>query len=253
MNAVRGSNKSETKMIQAIQRVLNVPEDGAIGAATMSSIAAKLGAKCWPLTMNIYGAPTIIAEDIVACDPNTGCRNYNNSLSGSFSFNGKPCSILVSNGKTLCSTACHAWLDKPETVLYRLKNGKFGVKKCKYSTELPAGVDWAVGGVGLLDMYDPKEEGFSRFTYGGKTYDYSDVMRKTNHTVIGVKDGLVWLIYVKSMTGAQVNTFIKDKFGLQFSVMLDGGHVAAINGDEPFAKINVSQTQHYLIQGVALK
>ena len=36
----------------------------------------------------------------------------------------------------------------------------------------------------------------------------------------------------------------------ELAVMLDGGHVAAINGAESFAKINTSQAQYYLIQAV---
>lgn len=250
MNTVRGSTASETKMIKAIQRAVGAAEDGLIGTATMSGLAAKVGAACWPVTLRLYGMPCIIARDITACSPRAGCGAYKNSLSGSFSWQQKPISILVSGGKVVCGDACHAWLDRPESVLYRLEDGTFGVRRCKSAGDLPNGVRWAVGGVGLGRMYDPEEEGFCAFVHNGKAYNYSDVLRKTNHTAIGVKNGLVYLVYCRSMTGAQVNAFCRDKLGLMYAIMLDGGHVAAMNGEESFARINAGQTQYYMIQAV---
>lgn len=194
-----------------------------------------------PMTTKLNGMPAIIARDIVVWNPTSGLKNWGNSLSGSFSYQRKPCSILINWGKTVCGSACHAWLGKPETVIYRLKTSEYGIKRCTYATELPNNVQWAVGGLGLLEYYDPKVEGF--------TGAYSDVLRKTNHTVLGIKDDLCHLIYCKSMTGAQVNDFCK-KLGLEMAIMLDGGHVAAINGSESYAKINTSQVQFYAIQGV---
>ena len=38
-------------------------------------------------------------------------------------------------------------------------------------------------------------------------------------------------------------------FGFALAVLLDGGHVAAINGSEEYAKINLKQKQYYAIQG----
>lgn len=242
MNTIKGINNSETKMIKGIQKVLNIVEDGAIGAQTMTEIAVTLGAKCFPLTVKLFFTPVIIANDITICNPRAGTKNYVNSISGSFSYNSLPCSIMVNDGKEINSSACHAFLDKPESVLYRLKNGKFGITRCLYANQLPAGVDWAVGGLGLLDMYNPIAEGFS-----GK---YADVLRKTDHTVLGIKNGMCYLVYCKAMTGIQVNSFCRDKLKLEMAVMLDGGHVASINGEESFARINTSQTQYYLIQGV---
>ena len=61
----------------------------------------------------------------------------------------------------------------------------------------------------------------------------------------------MYLIYIKNKTGAEVNAFCRDKLMLDHAVMLDGGHVAAINGDESFAKINTTQ-QFYMIQGVGV-
>ena len=241
MTSVRGSTKRETKMIKAVQRAVGAAEDGMTGGETMAAVAAKLGADCFPLTLRIYGQPTIIARDIVVCNPMAGLKGYSNSLSGSFSYQKKPCSILVSWGKSVCASACHAWLGKPESVLYRLYSGEFGIQRCMYASQLPDGVKWAVGGMGLLDLYSPKEEGFSG--------QYADVLRRTNHTALGVKGGMVYLIYCAGMTGREVDEHCR-KLGLELAVMLDGGHVAAINGAESFAKINTGQIQYYMIQGV---
>ncbi len=241
MNTIKGSSGSETKLIKAIQKAVGANQDGLIGAQTMVDIAAAQGANCWPLTINLYSQPTIICRDIVACNPGKGCGSFQNSISGSFSYQKKPCSILTNGGKTVCGSACHAWLGKPESVLYRLQSGGFGARRCLSSAELPQNVRWAVGGMGLLELYDPAAEGFSG--------QYADVLRKTNHTVIGAKNGMVYLVYCKSMTGVQVNAHVK-KLGLEHAVMLDGGHVAAINGEESFARINTGQVQYYLIQGV---
>lgn len=200
-----------------------------------------MSTESYPMTMKLDGMPAIIARDIVVCNPKSGLRFYTNSLSGSFSYQRKPCSILVNWGKAICGSACHGWLGKPETVIYRTYDGKIGIKRCVYATELPDDVKWAVGAMGLLEYYDPKVEGF--------TGAYSDVVRDTNHTVFGIKDEMCYLIYCKSMTGAQVNTYC-NKIGLEMAIMLDGGHVAAINGSEKYAKINTSQVQYYMIQGV---
>ena len=96
-------------------------------------------------------------------------------------------------------------------------------------------------------MYEPAKEGYARFRKNGKTYNYSDVLRKTNHTAIGVKDGEVYGLYLANVTGAQVNAYCK-KIGLDMAVMLDGGHVAAINSD--IGKANAYQKQHNIIQFV---
>lgn len=242
MNNIRGSTTSETNMIKAIQKAVGAAQDGIIGTGTMTDLAAKVGAQCWPLTIKLYDMPVIICNDITAFNPGKGCGSFANSLSGSFSYQKKPCSILVNKGQPVYSASCHAHINKPESVLYRLSSGKFGIKRCLSTSALPSGVKWAVGGMGLLDLYDPAAEGF--------TGAYGDVVRLTNHTVLGVKNGLCYLLYCKSMTGAQVNTFVKNKLKLEMAIMLDGGHVAAINGEESFARINTGQVQYYLIQGI---
>ena len=203
----------------------------------------------YPCTVLLEGMPVILAKNVVPFNPNGPLSGWKNTISGGFSASKQPCSILVQDGWAKQKYACHYWYDRPESVIYRLTTGEVGIARVKSTDQLPKCLRWAVGGMGLLGNYDPKAEGFCKLTNAeGKTENFSDVLRDTNHTVLGYKDGLFYLIYCKSMTGAQVNAFA-DKLGLEMAVMLDGGHVAAMNGEEDYAKINLKQAQYYAIQG----
>jgi hypothetical protein len=238
-------------MIKNIQAAIGAKPDGAIGTQTMSDIACRLGAIREPLTLSIYGAPVIIARDILPIStPRTGVSAYANAISGSFTMPQAvgprvPISILISSGKVIRELACHADAGYPEAVLYREINGAFGIALAKDVSELPPGLSWAVGGVGLLAFYDPPGQGFKRIG----SMDFSDVLRSTGHTMIGVKNGHVFLIYCAAMTGQGVNNLAK-LLGLEMAIMLDGGHLAAINGGGSFAKINTGQVQGYIIQAI---
>lgn len=48
MRDVKGSTSEEVRMIRAIQRSVGALDNGWIGNQTLSDIAAKLGADCWP-------------------------------------------------------------------------------------------------------------------------------------------------------------------------------------------------------------
>lgn len=202
----------------------------------------------YPRTVLLEGMPAILAKNIVPFNPDGPLSGWNNTISGGFSASKQPCSILIQDGRVKQRYACHYWYDRPESVMYRLTDGTVGIARVGTTDELPKNVRWAVGGLGLLDNYDPTAEGFCKLTKDGRTENFSDVLRDTDHTVLGYKDGLFHLVYCKSMTGAQVNTFAK-KLGLEMAVMLDGGHVAAINGAEDHAKINLKQKQYYAVQG----
>lgn len=233
MRDVKGSTSEEIRMIRAIQRSVGAVENGWIGNQTLSDIAAKLGADCWPLNVELYGQPAILARDI---DPlNLSGRLPENSISGSFSWQGAPCSILVRGGKVVRGMSCH--YPRPESVLYKTSDGAVRIARVSSAAAL-GNVVWAVGGLGLLDRYDPAAEGF--------TGAYSDVLRKTNHTVLGYKGGMLYGVYCRSMTAQQVNAFCRDKLKLKYAVMLDGGHVAAING--ACNKINTQTRQFYAVR-----
>ena len=51
----------------------------------------------------------------------------------------------------------------------------------------------------------------------------------------------IWSLRILSRTGHDPANLL--------AIMLDGGHVAAINGAESFAKINTGQIQYHMIQG----
>lgn len=244
MNIVQGSTVNEDRLIKGIQAATGALVDGEIGTQTLSDIACCLGAECFPLTLQIYGAPVIIAPNIVpfSAKGKTAAR-YNNCMSGSFLSGTTPCSILVQDGNIVQGVSCHYWDGgHPESVLYRYTNGEFGIQRVKRVSDIPDNTHlrWAVGGLGLLDNYNPTAEGFS-----GR---FSDVLRRTNHTMLGVKNDCCYMVYCANKTAAEVNKFAR-QLGLQIAIMLDGGHVAAINGGESFARINTSQRQYYLIQG----
>ena len=75
---------------------------------------------------------------------------------------------------------------------------------------------------------------------------FSDVLRKTNHTVLGYKGGMLYGVYCKNMTAQQVNAFVRGKLKLEYAVMLDGGHVAAIHA--AVSRINTNQRQYYAVR-----
>ena len=233
MKDVVGSTLEEVRMIKAIQRSVGALENGWIGNQTLSDIAAKLGADCFPLNVELYGQPAILARDI---DPlNLSGRLPENSISGSFSWQGAPCSILVRGGRVVRGMSCH--YPRPESVLYKTADGAVHIARVA-SASLLDNVVWAVGGMGLLGNYNPAAEGF--------TGAFSDVLRKTNHTVLGYKGGMLYGVYCRSMTAQQVNAFVRDKLKLDYAVMLDGGHVAAING--ACSRINTNQRQYYAVR-----
>lgn len=220
-------------MIKAIQRSVGALDNGWIGNQTLSDIAAKLGADCWPLNVELYGQPCIIARDIEPV--NMSGPLPKNAISGSFSWQGQPCSILVRGGKVVRNWSCH--YPRPESVLYKIAGGAVRIARVSSAAAL-GGVVWAVGGMGLLGNYNPAAEGF--------TGRFADVLRKTNHTVLGYKGGLLYGVYCKSMTAQQVNAFVRDKLKLEYAVMLDGGHVAAIHA--AVSRINTNQRQYYAVR-----
>lgn len=242
MKEITGSTSDEKRMIKAIQTATGALANGVIGNQTMSDIAIKLKAECFPLNVQLYGCPTIIAKDI---DPfNLKGPVPKNAISGSFNDGYQPCSILIRNGRAIGWSACH-YNDsqKPETVIYKLNDGTIHCKRVKTVSDSDFPLDdtvWAVGGMGLLDFYDPAAEGFT-----GK---FSDVLRKTNHTVLGYRNGMLYSVYVPNMTAAQINSLCKSKMCFEYAIMLDGGHLAAINAVDD--KRNVAQSQLYVIQSL---
>lgn len=231
---IKGSTAEENRLIKSVQKSLGVKEDGIIGNATFAEIASELCPESFPATLKMYGMPVIVAKDIITFDPNGPLSAFSNTLSGTFTYPRaeKPCSIQYhENTGPLCTSSCHGWLGYPESVIYRKQGGEIDMKRVKSLREIEHPIRWAVGGMGLLSNYNPQAEGFCKFESGGKTYDYSDVLRKTNHTVLGVKGDLLYGVLFKSKTAAEINVYCRDKFKFDMAVMLDGGtDISAFNG-----------------------
>lgn len=243
MKDIYPSTENEKRLFSAWQRAVDSYPNSIVGCQTISDTVIDLGVKeGFPYTLQIYGYPVIIANDLIAWSPNAPISGFKNSMLGSFTYPRAttPCSILINEGHVQYGSACHAFLGKPETVIYKTYDGKIGTKRVLYSTELPNNVKWAVGGMGLLDMYDPEAEGFMG--------SYADVLRKTNHNVLAVKKGKVYGVYYKNMTGQEINAHCRDKMKFEKAILLDGGGLAAINGTEKFAQINTKAKQGYAIQ-----
>lgn len=248
MRAASGTTAEEKRLVCATQAAINEAQDNSVGPATVVSMAILLGAKCWPLTIKLYNCPCIVCEDItpIAAGKKT-VASFPNSISGSFSYNdySGPASILYADGKAARSVSCHYFDTKtPETVIFRRVDGSFGSAKLRTLNDLigyPQNIRWAVGGMGMLDKYNPKAEGFV-----GK---FSDPLRKTAHTVLGVRLGMVYLVYVPNKTGDEVNALCK-ALHFEHAIMLDGGSWAAMNGadTESFSKLNRKKAQCYVIQ-----
>lgn len=242
MNDVKYSTAEEKRLITAIQRAVGALDNGYIGTQTLSDIANAVGAECWPLTVRMYGYPVIIGRDIIPFNPRGDLTRFSCSMLGSFTYPRAttPCSILVNKGQAVCGSACHAFMDKPESVIYKTKSGKVGILRAKYSSELPNDTVTAVGGMGLLGNYDPADEGFSG--------SYADVLRQTNHNVLGFKRGLWYGVYFPKLNGSAINIICRDRFQFEYAILLDGGGLAAMNGNEKFARINEGLQQGYAIQ-----
>ena len=189
-------------------------------------------------------------ENVIVAELANGgaCKNYTNCISGTFQYKNTANAILISNGRVISNTSAHGWLGFPDSVIMCLTDGTIAIDRViGIPEEKLSQVRWAISGMGLLDNYNPAIEGYCKFTQGGKTYDYSDVLRKTHHTALGVKDAKVYGFYLANMTGAEVNAYLKEQ-GMEFGIMLDGGHVAAVHCDDYSA--NASQKQHNIVQFV---
>ena len=244
MNDVKYTTECEKRLIVAWQEVIDAYPNGIVGNQTLLDNAIKLGIKhIFPLTLKIYGYPVIVARDFIPFNPgNKSIAGYANSMLGSFTYPRAktPCSILINNGEVVHGSSCHAFLNKPETVLYKLADGTAGAQRVTYATELPKSVTKAVGGLGLLGSYSPIVEGF--------TGAYADVLRNTAHNVLAYKNGMWYGVYFGGATAQAINTLCIQKFKFEHAILLDGGGLAAINGEEGFAKINTKEKQGYAIQ-----
>lgn len=90
-------------------------------------------------------------------------------------------------------------------------------------TEIKDKIKWAISGISLYPIYNPKAEGF--------TGAYADVLRATKHTAIGFKGNKVYLIASnKSLTLDEFRRgLLNSKIAFDGLINLDGGGSTQMN------------------------
>lgn len=165
------------------------------------------------------------------------CSWYANCLSGTFQYKNVTSSMFCAWGKWKRKSSTHDWLKQPETVIYQNKKGDIRAVRALYASEIKDDVVHAIGGMGLHN-WNPKVEGFV-----GK---YADVLGKNAHTALGHNGKEYIGVYFKSATAEEIKKVMLDELKCNIAILLDGGHIAAINfGD---VKENVNQAQNNMIQ-----
>lgn len=161
---------------------------------------------------------------------------YGDCISGTFQYKNVTSSMFCAWGKWHRKSSTHDWLKQPETVIYQNKRGAVKAQRCLYASEIKDDVVHAIGGLGLHN-WDPNLEGFKG--------DYADVLRNTGHTALG-HNGKEWLgVYVVG-TAKQVRDLMIDVLKCEIAILLDGGHISAINCKEK--QENLKQAQNNMIQ-----
>jgi peptidoglycan hydrolase-like protein with peptidoglycan-binding domain len=208
--------------VRKFQRDYNLVVDGWVGAITQAKINELLQLKDGinSKVETIYYKTTTMTkvkpEDILIVLENKKFLDTTskNIINGTFFWKGNPNGILVSKGKILCGYSSHAYRGYPQSAIY-FDGKNVGVKRITLASELGT-VEWAIGGVGMITPYgySPTKEGFNGA--------YADVLRQTNKTAIGYKDGYIYLIVVPNISHGDLLTLLKE-YGFEIVVSCDGG------------------------------
>jgi len=191
-----------------------------------------------------FGTPLVFASG------GNPTRYYSNTYNGTFSYN-KPISIMVNHGEPICENSCHYAWGFPESVLWIKKDGSHGVSRVQSWKQIKGwqNIVTAIGGVGISNHY-PELEGFSDFKainiWNKRTEhkDFSDVLRRTEHSVVGFKDDL---FFASIMYGTSKEIQVEClKQGFTNCVQLDGGSWASCNTEN--YKHNLDKSQFSLVQ-----
>jgi hypothetical protein len=162
---------------------------------------------------------------------------FTNCVNGTFYMlqgNGKthPTSILYQNGITYQSVADHyKHFGTPQSVYIIYKNNTVDMKRIKNLSELNlTNVKTVIGGLGLRNTldptfrYSPVTEGFKAgYTLKEGWKDFSDVLRKTNHTILGYNKNTnkIYLLVIQNATMAEVLKIISDNtYGEEYHIAL---------------------------------
>lgn len=238
---------AEIQRLKVIQAAQNTPPDGYFGEHTLTMMYLTYNPKDTPIAFSSYNANIIVGKSFLPIHSanKTGVRSYANSISGTFQYRNVTASMFCVNGEWIKKSSTHYWLQAPETVLYITKSGEVKSQRCIQSSEIKDDVLSAVGGMGLHN-WNPDLEWFKRGVWkDGKTYDYSDVLRRTGHTCLGWNGEYFYAVYMIG-TGADCRRMMMDNLKCIYAIMLDGGHLAAIN--TPRATKNTVQIQNNIVQ-----
>ncbi|WP_127725412.1 phosphodiester glycosidase family protein [Anaerosphaera multitolerans] len=148
-----------------------------------------------------------------------------NGMSGTFFWTGSPKDSKLNGGHLVMQDNKELNINGHVTNYNGLKrgvlifDGKNVIFKRIYNikAEYQGNIKWAIGGLSLYPFYNPTAEGF--------TGQYADVLKKTNHSAIGVSNGgKIYLISVKNRTVNEFrNDMLNSKLGFKALINLDGG------------------------------
>lgn len=147
-------------------------------------------------------------------------------------------SILYVDGKTYQDVANHYYdFGTPQSVFIIYKDNTVDLKRINFLNELDLNkIRLVIGGLGVRNTLDPNFK-YSPVTEGfkagyrkqdNKWVDYSDVLRKTNKTVLGYNKRLnkIYLLTVKNVSHGELINIISDNStgeAYDLSISLDSG------------------------------
>ena len=247
---------SQLEMVKQVQRNLTTRDDGDPGRHTWScfllaTTPMSILDKLLPYAIKAFGEWLIIADPkkVKPLDPNgKSLSKLSYSVSGSFSWDKNPISIMIADGKVIRWHSCHSWAGNlPESVLCYYKDGTYDVRRVYYAGHLKRfnEIVWAVGGAGIMNNYNPKAEGFTRVEWDGGVYYFQDVWRDTDHIIMGFDvRGFLNIGFLTKCNYNEIKAWcVKTGVDPNNVILLDGGSVTAVN--MPEIKYNRYLPQYY--------
>lgn len=258
-NIFRPTDPEMMQELKDMQEATGSKVDGILGPQTNYNWWKKLcpDKVVYPHVKRFYDGEVIYCKNI-GIDYSQNKKSTSNidfSIGGVFQWQNNAVSVLIYKGKVYNNSSSHAWLNKPETILYKTNHGVIGaIRALSVPADLISDIEWAISGVGIHN-YDPLSEGFgtSKSPSGAIIGQYSDVLRYTGHNGVGItQDDEIVLIhkicYGEDLYRVNFKDFCMRDLGLKYAVMLDGGHIASINS--PKYKKNVKQKQNNIIHAI---
>lgn len=210
----------DTDKIKAIQEAMGIKKDGYLGQHTLDRIFREYAEPesayggCYYDAYVVTGHPSALYAGTL-----DGRDLPINAISGVFNHLGVPSAALGFKHYHWFNGSAHSWANKPDTFLY-LKDGFMHTKRAVYFDEQ---CDFFISGMGLHN-WNPVLEGYCKFEYEGRTYNYGDVHRKTWHNAMGVySDGYVVLVYFYG-SSKDLRKLMMEKLMCKYAIMLDGGN-----------------------------